>query len=176
MTGNKGFSLIEIIVAASIFAIVVASASSLFVVGIRGQRNAVSQKDLLDNLRFAMEVMTRQLRMAQQDGQGGACTGVARATYGGGGSTMSFIDYNRNCVTYRLDNGKIQARKGGGQFNDITSNDINITTLDFKLQGELVYDNEQPRVTIYIEAEDPNNSEANIKLQTMISGRNLDVP
>lgn len=172
--GGQGFSLIEILVAASIFTVAITAASSLFVAALEGQRHAIAQQNLLANLRFATEIMTRQIRMAQQDDESGSCTSIAKATYGGGGSNIRFVAYDGDCMEYSLDlGGRIVVQEGGGGFEEITSDDINVTLLNFDLQGELVDDNEQPRVTIFIEAADSGEI---LKLQTTVSGRNIDVP
>jgi hypothetical protein len=64
----------------------------------------------------------------------------------------------------------------GQEFRNLTSNDINIERLDFDVRGQEATDGEQPRVTIVIDAKDPNQHSAGIILQTTISARSVDVP
>jgi len=180
MTGNKGFTLLEILVAATLFAVAVGAISSLFVTSLRGQRNIIAQQNLVDNMRFALEHMARQIRMAQRDE--GVCASVDdNAFYSTGGSSLSFKDFEGDCVTYRKESGstKIEVDSGSGTFLDMTSDDIKINVLDFSVQGSIDTDGEQPRVTIFIESEaagGPSGTPQSIRLQTTVSARNLDVP
>lgn len=175
----RGFTLIEIIVAATIFAIVVSAISSLFVVSVRGQRNIVAQQNLADNTRAVLEQMSRQIRMAQRD-ESGSCTGTAGTTYTASGAALAFIDYRGNCATYELFGTKIRIRPNTGQpFLDLTSDDIRVSRFNFDVRGRDKQDQEQPRVSIVIEAEAAGQSQdgsPSITLQTTISLRNIDVP
>lgn len=173
---NRGFTLIEIIVAMTVFSLALGAMSSLFVMALKGQRNVFAQQNLLDNTRFALEQMSRQIRMAQRD-ETGICTGTAGSTYSGGGADITFIDPGSNCRTYDFSGGIIRMRPDTGQgFSNLTSNDVNIERLNFDVRGREATDGEQPRVTIVIDAKDPNQQSAGIILQTTISARNVDVP
>ncbi len=175
----RGFTLIEIIVAATIFAIAVSAISSLFVVSVRGQRNIVAQQNLADNTRAVLEQMSRKIRMAQRD-ESGSCTGTAKTTYTASGTNLQFIDNRGNCVTYELFGAKIRMRPNTSQaFLDLTSDDIRVSRLNFDVRGSAAQDQEQPRVTIVIEAEAAGaipESSPGIALQTTVSPRNIDVP
>ena len=175
----KGFTLIETIVAATIFAMVMSAISSLFIVSVRGQRNILAQQNLTDNTRAVLEQMSRQIRMAQKDESGG-CTGTARTTYTASGTSLQFIDYRSNCVTYELFEAKIRMRPNTSQaFLDLTSDDIRVSRLNFDVRGRAAQDLEQPRVTIVIEAEAAGaipETSPGIVLQTTVSPRNIDVP
>lgn len=175
----RGFTLIEIVVAATIFAVAVSAISSLFVASVRGQRNIVAQQNLADNTRFVLEQMSRQIRMAQRD-ESGSCTGEAGATYTPSGTALAFIDYRSNCITYELYLAKIRIRQNTGQaFLDLTSDDIRVSRLNFDVRGRTAQDLEQPRVTIVIEAEAAGaipETSPGIALQTTVSPRNIDVP
>lgn len=179
----RGFTLLEIIVAASVFSIAVATIVSFFMFGIRGQRNAVARQNLVENTRFAIEHMARQIRMAQRD-ENGTCVGVGASgsTFAVSGSSLTFLDYRTpsKCATYGLTDGKIVMRQDTeGAFLDLTSNDIFVDALEFILRGERKDDGVQPRVTIHIKAAASGGnleSAPALRLQTTISGRNLDVP
>jgi len=172
---NRGFTLIEILVAMTIFSLAVGTMSSLFVMSLQGQRRIFAQQNLLDNTRFALEQMSRQIRMAQRD-EDGSCTGSPRSTYSLGGVSLTFIDSQSNCRTYDVSGGIIRMRVGAGVFNNLTSDDINVERLDFDVRGREATDGEQPRVTIVVDAKDPNQQSSGIVIQTTISARNIDVP
>ncbi len=61
---NQGFTLLELIVAIGIFSIVVLAATSMMISVFRVQAKAIAVKDVLDNARFVLELMTRELRTA----------------------------------------------------------------------------------------------------------------
>ena len=69
-TGNyqlptSGFTLIEAIVGAMLFALTVAIATGFFVNISRAQRKAFLESQVLDGTRFAMETMAKALRVAE---------------------------------------------------------------------------------------------------------------
>jgi prepilin-type N-terminal cleavage/methylation domain-containing protein len=179
---SNGFTLIEIMVGAAIFAIVTVAISTVFLSSIRGQRFVFAQQDLVDNTRFALEMMARQIRMVQHDSVAPLddCTGALGQIFSAGGTSISFVNFSGDCVSFRLDSSKIQIRPTAGDpFLDVTSNDIRITNLDFIVAGEDNGDGLQPRVTIVIEAEAVGTQAPltpQIRLQTTISARNMDVP
>ena len=61
---NQGFTLLELIVSIAIFSIVVIAATSIMMSVFRAQAKAVAIKNVLDNARFSLELMTRELRTA----------------------------------------------------------------------------------------------------------------
>jgi len=182
---RNGFTLIELIVAVSIFSIAVSSLSALFVTGLRGQRSAIAQQNLVDNARFALERMARQIRMAQRD-ETGACTGVTtdRLTFKASASSLTFLDYRAppKCVRYELTSGKILMYPDlvlqPLVSYEISSSDITVTQLEFLVQGGAASDGEQPRITMVFKAEAGASPQAlaKVQLQTTISARNVDTP
>jgi prepilin-type N-terminal cleavage/methylation domain-containing protein len=176
---TRGFTLIEITVAATIFAIAMSAIASLFVASVRGQRNIVAHQNLADNTRVVLEQMSRQIRMAQRD-ESGSCTGEAGTTYTASGTNLKFIDYRGNCLTYEIFLTKIRMRQNTGRtFLDLTSDDIRVNRLNFDVRGRSSQDGEQPRVTIVIEAEAAGaipETSPGIALETTVSPRNIDVP
>ncbi len=175
---NKGFSLLEVIVATAIFSVAVSSISAVFVVAVRTQRNVLGQQDLIDNTRYALEHMSRQIRMARRD-ETGVCVGQADYTFTAGGNSLTFIDYRGDCLNYDTTGGRIRMTLNQGTPVDLTSDDIRVNILDFEVDGEDAYDTKQPRVTIYLDAEAAGatpESSPQILLQTTVSVRNIDTP
>lgn len=176
--GEEGFTLLEMIVAATIFAIVISIISALFLAGVRGQRSALATQNIIENTRLAIEQMSRQIRVAQRD-EVGSCTGDARTTFNSGGVALSFIDSLGRCTTYQRSGGKIQMKQASGLFLDLTSDDIVINSLVFEVSGRSATDGVQPRVTIFLDAVSSGakpEDAVKILLQTTSSVRNLDVP
>src|SRR3972149_1069430 len=60
---EKGYTLIELMVSISIFSIVVAMTSSMFITSLKGQEKSYTSQNVADSARYAMEMMSREIRM-----------------------------------------------------------------------------------------------------------------
>ena len=69
---KKGMSLVELMVAITIFALVASAATALSTSLIRQERKAVAVQNMMDNCSFFLEYGGRFLRMAQKDEINGA--------------------------------------------------------------------------------------------------------
>lgn len=185
-----GFTLVEMLVAIFIFALVVGAVVGLFISGIRGQRNALATQRLLDQTSYNLEYMSRALRMALKEGQQdvGDCLSQDGLNYQIIDNHLRFINHleEDDCQEfYRVDNGPDEGRlkqiKGIGASEEelfLTSDNLEVTSLKFNLSGESQSDTNQPRVTISLKLKGKGPSiEAmpEIHIQTTISQRNLDV-
>ncbi|MFH0792068.1 MAG: prepilin-type N-terminal cleavage/methylation domain-containing protein [bacterium] len=185
--GRSGFTLIEIMVALMIFSMAIVAISGVYVTGVRGQRLIISGERSIDQSSYALEYMSRALRMAKkqtsdlpnclaQDGDNFELTA--------GGSSLRFINSleGYDCQRFYLANGQLMQEKGlsthSPQVSELTSASLEMTRLAFNVIGGRETDNLQPRVTISMvlrlksgrQYEDPL-----IKVQTTVSQRNLDV-
>lgn len=61
---SKGFSVIELIVAIGIILVVLVAGIDIMLHIVRAQQKAVAVKDVLDNARFPLELMTREMYTA----------------------------------------------------------------------------------------------------------------
>jgi prepilin-type N-terminal cleavage/methylation domain-containing protein len=170
---KNGFTLIEIMVVAAIFSVLVIAISSIFVASIKVERNILASKKILGELSYVMEYMTRSLRMAEKDTSGTCITSGSnyQITARGGIKFINTLKSN-TCQEYFLDSGKIKYATGTEDL-DLTSSTVNITKLDFEVVNETESDNLQPFVTIYVEASTPNSPI--LQLQTSVSQRNPDI-
>lgn len=155
---NKGFTLIEIIVAVGVFAVVMTVSLGAFLNLIDIQGKAESFRKINGNLNYAMEAMTRDIR-----------AGYGYSSCGSG--CFSFIDSTGALVTYRLTSGYI-TRNGVM----MTSDDVNITNLSFLIRGTIPNDDVQPMVTIKINGESgvKTKQKTTLNMQTTVSQRKLD--
>lgn len=176
---KKGYTLIEILVAISIFLIVIAAPTGFFVTSIKGQKKALASQELLDNVSFTLEYMSRAIRMAKKD-KGGDCIDKKlnyQETYFGQG--IKFLNYQNECQEIFLDgDGRLKESINGSAPVPLTSDDLYITY--FKIASDESWgqlDNLQPRITLSFEIKRKNprpEMEPKIKIQTTISQRNLD--
>ncbi len=147
---QSGFTLIELIVSVGLFALVMLLASGAYLMMISLNRQAQGIATGIDNLSFALETMTRDIRT----GTGYTCPGGASdctidATQGG---TFSFSNTNKVAVSYGLSGSALQETIGSNQ-SLLTEPSVTITTLTFYVTGTKpasAGDLQQSRVTIVI--------------------------
>jgi len=164
---NQGFSLLEIIVAISLFSVIMLSAVSIFGISLNAQRNAVSAQNVQESLRYSLEAMSKEIRMAEKND--GSCSGLASGeVYSASGVELFFKNQSGECVRYYLDSSRLMISRAGNSAV-ITPNDVTVNSLNFSVAND-----KQPRVTISINAQLKINSKAvkTIRLQTTVSSRN----
>lgn len=67
---SKGFTLVEIIVVMSVFMLIVGVAVAIFLSIVANQRRILSQEQMLSQVSYAMEYMSKGLRMTSKDSNG----------------------------------------------------------------------------------------------------------
>lgn len=138
---QKGFTLIELMVALMLFTIVVlAAVSSLYTVN-RASRRVEAMRTVLDNLNFAIESMSRTIRTGTDIGGNGvygfdfpfdsgpAGDIILQSTFGDVGTVRYQRGQNGNGT------GSIQKRVGNGPWISLTSPEIDVQTLSFYVEG-----------------------------------------
>jgi len=175
--GNRkngaGFTLIELLVGMTIFVLVSGIIVGIFVSGISLQRRFLAEQQVLAQLSFAIEYMSRALRMAKrEDGTFNCLSAGLNYINPVGESTIKFINHLQedDCQEFFLEKNRIKYKQKG-EILDLTSPNLQVESLLFKLQGQSQGDNLQPRVTIFLRTKSP----LKIELQTTISQRRLDV-
>lgn len=175
---NKGFTLTELLIGMGIFALILGPVTGLLVSGIRLQRQSLAEQQSLDQLSFALEYMSRALRMAKKDTTGNCLsqTGLNYENPGGQISNIKFINplQNYRCQRFFLEAQTLKYDMGAGESPlALTAAKLQVQSLKFNLIGQSETDDLQPRVTIFLKAK-PTQSARPIELQTTISQRNLD--
>jgi len=174
---KKGFTLIEILVSISLFIVIIGSIVSIFIVAIRQENIILRNQIVLDQISYALEFMSRSLRMAIRD-SGGSCLATAGCNYETTANGIKFINAldGGDCQEFFLEDKQLKYKKSfwsEGLPLTATSS-MTVTGLRFVLEGECQGDSLQPRATIFLEVENPIQGGEKIKIQTTISQRNLD--
>jgi len=175
---RKGYALIELLVAATIFAIIIVAISSLFISGIRTQGRVLATQEVLDQASYVMEYVSRALRMAKKD-ESGTCISTVGNNYELTTNGIQFIDKDDVCTEFFLDSIDKQLKKRiGGTTSDLTSSNLQVNAFRISLSGEAPADGLQPKVTISLEMlgrKIIGMAKPKIQIQTSVSQRNLDM-
>ena len=145
-TTKRGYTLIELIVAIGLFALIMTLASGAYLIMIGANRQVQGAATGVDNLAFALEDMTRSIRTG---------TGYSSTA----GNSFTFTDANQQSVTFTVSTnpsycagssaGCLVETKGGVT-SPLTDASVSISSLSFRPTGTARGDSEQARVTIVV--------------------------
>ena len=180
-TNKSGFSLIEMLVSVALVSIVVTTSIGTLLVLV----------DAINNLSFAVDAMTREIRTGadfycastQTSVTSGSLLNSGKRDCANGGNAIAFTDTRTgDRIGYSLEhNGdKIQRRIDGTSGNawlDMTGGNIIINTFEFVVTSSDNTDDEQPAVTIFIDANvgDATGLGSQFQIQTSVVQRKLDL-
>lgn len=194
LINNKGNSLIEITVSVGIFVVVMLIATGIFETVVKGQQLAVASQNTQENLRYAFEIMSKEIRSAQRsDADCGLASGDTTNRVfnqvsvpgweGANGDIFYFQDKNDSCVYYFISGMALMVRRdnllvAGDEYtvaatpDEIVVDDFDVFVYDNDV-NELPEDKRQPYVTLNIKAHAIGKSEIDsaMILQTTVSSR-----
>lgn len=186
---HKGFTLVEILVAVALFAIVMTISVGSLLSLVEANRKTQAVQSVMNNLNFALENISRNVRVGstyhcstntsvppdvtspKDCPSGGVLFAFEAST---GNRTLS-----TDQVIYRFINGQIEkSSDGGAAFIAVTAPEVTIENFTFYVVGATRSDTEQPRVVMTISgfAGISDRARTNFNLQTTISQRLLDLP
>ena len=173
---NSGVTLLELIVAVAIFSVAVLSATQIFKMALEGQRNAIAAQHTQESMRYALEVMSKEIRMAQKEG--GQCLSVTDGKVYDANSAKNelyFRNIHNQCVEYFLENdtngiSRLKVERDGVSAY-ISPNEIEVNNLKFSVIDNV--GSKQPKVTLKmkVRAIGQELHESEIEIQTTISSR-----
>lgn len=144
-TSLRGYTLVELIVAVGLFALVMVLASGAYLMMINFNRQVQGTITGIDNLSFALDSMTRGMRTGISYNCGGA------GDCADGASSLSFQDETGRSVSYDRVDSFIQETVDGVS-SPLTDQSVTITSLMFYVYGSqrAPGDYRQSRVTIVV--------------------------
>lgn len=196
----KGFTFVEMLVALTIFVILIFAVTGIFQRTIKAQRSAVASQNIHESMRFALETMSKELRSARRSdnfcqGMIGAPT-TGNRVYNKGTNPQGDYFYFLNkydvdnghpegeCVGYYIDNNnrliirRIDAANPLVEYDEpVTPSQVVVSNLEFIIKDDLITAVNhlvQPQVTIKMKAEMPVYSASDSReynVQTTISSR-----
>lgn len=187
-TSQKGFSLVEIMVAVALFSVVMTISIGSLLSLVEANRKAQALNSVINNLNFALENMSRNIRVGNtyhcdistfvppnlDTTQNCSNGGVLFAFEGNQGDITDSTDQ----VVYRFVNSRIEKSiDGGTTFIPITAPEVTINEMKFYTVGTTRGDTSQPRVVMTIQgtAGVSSRAQTSFNLQTTISQRVLDL-
>ncbi len=178
---KKGFTLVEIMVSVSIFAVVMLMVSSSIYTVFDSNKKSQTLRSVMDNLNLSLEAMTRTIRFGK-DYHCDINAGVQSSPRdcAGGASSIAITDFNGNRVVYKLVGTRIARTINGGSDIYVTGPDVTISTTTFRVLGSATYSSAsdlfQPKVIIVIDgyAGAKATSRSSFVLQTTVSQRQFD--
>jgi prepilin-type N-terminal cleavage/methylation domain-containing protein len=199
---SKGFTLIELIVVMAVFLFIIGAAISIFISIVQHQKKIMSEQQLLSQTSYALEYMSKGLRMAKKSaGAAGECGIPSGYIYlltkpnNGFYTGIKFINQSDNnaCQEFFLDNSVLKEIKNGLPLGGtaLSSTNLNINSIRFGINGHNGCHGAgcvdgakwlanpvqpQPRVTIYLDIKAQGDSNQPIKkIQTTVSQRDINV-
>jgi len=169
MLGNKiykkeeGVTLIELLVAMSIFLIALTAAVQIFMIGMSGVQRLFGRQDALDSARYILESMSKEIRMSDV------------VTSDGNPISMLHIKNSKlspEDIYYTFSGTNITRQAGGGTVYTLNPSGVQIIKGYFIIAGNSAFT--QPRVTIVLSIKSKTGKSAEqvqVNLQTTVSSR-----
>ena len=175
---SKGFTLVEIMTAVSVFLIIMTISMGSILSVFDGNRRSRSIRTVMVNLNLAVESMSREMRF----GRNYHCREAGDITLpqdcANGDDFISFLSSDDEQIVYRLSEGRIEkSLDGGDTYAAVTASTsaMFIEDLTFYTVGSSGSDDLQPKVLIKIDGySGVNKSKSEFTLQTLVSQRALD--
>jgi len=176
------FSLIEIIIATALFSMVIISATAIFKMTIDSQRRAIASQNVQESLKYFLEVISKEIRMAQADSKDQCSLALSKnkvfsaTSDSSGNSILKFKNYYDECVTYWVNEEdqrfyiKRVPTGSGGEGFPISPMKINIKKMFFGVTASSTAQ-EQVLVSIQAENADSERESSAMTLQTTLSSR-----
>lgn len=184
---QDGFTLVELLVSVSLFSFTVLMATGLFGAVMRGQANTLASQNSQESIRYALEVISKEIRMAQSSD--GSCNTLlspqptpVNKIYnimldGNGNQVLYFKNQNGACVAYYLFDDKINIVRDYNT-GSIMPSVVKINNLKFFVTDNTIgsLSQVQPMVTIKVEATTNISRGGNSKIgiQASVSSRNYE--
>lgn len=177
---NHGFTLLEMLISIGIFSVLVIATIGITLSVTQAQIKAANIQVLQDNIRFSVELMTKEMRTGSNFVISGYCTAVPNAEIsfeGNSGDRAYFLDSSTNIIM-RL---KQKIASAGDCLNAsaLTSEEISVNDLGFRLTGHAIGPTDgQPKITIIMSLTSKSPKlqlESSMNLQTTVIQRLRDL-
>lgn len=159
---QRGFTIVELLVTILVFSIMLIIVATGFVDMLKLQRRGFDAQAIQENTLFALEMMTREIRVSQ----------IQSPDDLGCNLTSLIILHPINGLTVYSVSGGVISKTVGGNIFSITSSKVKFSRLNFCVMGAGI-DNEQPRVAIIASVQPTDGEDIQFDIQTSVSSRDL---
>ena len=184
LKNSQGFTLIEMMVAVSIFSIVILAATGILNYVLKGQVASVASQNVQESMRYALEVMSKEIRTAQIANNTcyAAATKIIYSVYidpfqsDPGTDSLRFKNKDGNCVLYYVKNKRLIIQRDNFPTPlPITPDEIEITDLKFKILDDNIgaFHTVQPLVVMSMDVKSKNTfvKDKKVRIETAVSSR-----
>jgi type II secretory pathway pseudopilin PulG len=180
LSSKKGFTLIEILTSIGLFMVVMTIGMGSILGIFNAYKKTQALKTVMDNLNFALESMSREIRFGTNyhcGSGGGNLTNPLNCP--SGDTQISFLSSDNLQIVYRLTGSQIEKSiNGGTTYVAVTAPEINIQRLNFYVfgAGNAAVNTLQPKaiITVRGKAGTKVGFDSTFSVQTMVSQRILD--
>lgn len=137
-SSQAGFSLVELLVAATIFAFIVTGVTGLFIQALDIQRRAAGIAKIEENAQFVMESIAREVRVSAITTPDNDCSDLSSA------GILDITHPTNGDITYEFIPGTVGAIERAGEV--ITSADVNFISFAFCVMGAAQLDQQSARL------------------------------
>ncbi len=172
---NRGFTLVELLTAVSIFAVVMTISMGSILSIIDANRKSRNLKSVMTNLNLAIESMSKEMRFGTNYHCGS--TGSLSQPYNcpSADYSMSFTASDGALITYRFNNHALEKNTASQGFIPVTAPEVVIDNMIFYTLGAGTDNTLQPKVMTMIKAHaGSGRGRSDFILETMVSQRALD--
>lgn len=168
-----GFTLIELMVATSIFMIIMLVAMGSIVISSNASKRAQKLRYAMDNVNFALESMTRSIRMGTDYEERDNGNGISFNLADENGENIKRIYY---FMGEKDGKSSLYRKIDSSDPVEIVASEVDVEKLNFDVKGELVGDNLSPSVYILMKGtvKIKGEEDTSFAIQTMASQRNLE--
>lgn len=176
---EKGFTLVELLISIAVFLVIMTISLGSIISILDAGRKARSLKDVMTNLNFATEVISREIRFGRNYycGVDTASPHTASNSCSNGGTAISFTTSEGVDTIYRLNGTQIERSVDyGASYLGVTSPDVTVEDLTFYVFNTAPAPNQkQPRILMIVRgyAGVKPTIQSRFTLQTVMSQRAL---
>lgn len=143
---TSGFTLVEMTLYIALTSILMVSLMQSMLTLLEHDETATSREVVQQQLRVVMEQIVQDIRGADSVNDS-----VSDFLNSNGALGLNYTDTDVNPTVYKLNNYKVQVRRGIGVWRDISSNDVRVTKLHFQKMTS----GSSPTIAVTIEGVDP---------------------
>lgn len=171
---EKGFTIVETLIATTIFSLVVIGVMGIFTQMLVIQRRGSAAQRIQENVQYVLELISREVRVSTLAvGQDADCAPTTRSTL-----TVDYpVGAGTSTIIYSVTPAGVVRRQESGAIADISSPEVQFTSFFFCVAGSNV-GGQQPRVAIVASVKDSKTAVSDIvfHVQTLVTPRKLDQP